>query len=388
MEIFFDPLQSKWGHRQAGKSFVWGKRRAVLPRCPFSPAVGFSVRTRGKRAGPIVGILTTSKGSTFAGNRKTFRRIHRALQTLGGILFVFTPLAVKHDQVKGFIFNDQKHRWIRTSLPYPDIVYNRIPFREDENTEAAQSFIKHLNSRKIPFFNSGFLDKWAMHNCLRRDPMLRAHLPDTRQMSETELEMALYQLGALYLKPQSGQKGDGMSSARLMADGSIIHRSHQEIHRFPSFEQLWEASAVELEKTPYLIQQKINLAQHRGRPYDFRLMLQKVSGNWELTGAGVRLAGENSITTHVPKGGELLALEELALPADLGMLKAISIRAAERLEEQFAPLNELSFDIGCDQAGQYWLFEANAKPMVFDEPEIEAKRMKRLIGTFYEKSGF
>lgn len=388
MEIYYDPLKGTWGHRKAGKTFVWGKRQAVLPRRPFSPSLGFTVKARGKRIGPIVGILTTPGGATFAGNRKTFRHIHRALQRFGGILFVFTPQTTKHGQVKGFVFHDEKHRWVRATLPYPDVIYNRIPFREDEDEETVQAFLKRLQSSKTPYFNSGFLDKWEMYNCLRGDPKLQEHLPGTRQMTKAELERTLYTWGALYLKPQSGQKGDGMSSLILMADGSITHRSHKNLEHFPSFEKMWEALEPLLEKMPYLIQQRIHLTQLGGRPYDFRLMVQKVSGKWEVTGVGVRLAGENAITTHVPKGGELLSLDELDWPADIERLETIAKLAAERLESQFSPLHELSFDIGRDRNGRYWLFEANAKPMEFDEPAIETKRMQRLVGIFYKESGF
>lgn len=389
MNILFDPGKNKWGHHETGKSFVWGKSRAFLPRLPLTPGtVLFPANAHGKRVGPLVGILTSKKGTTFTGNRTTFHRIHRALGNRGGIVFVFTPEGVKRDGINAFVFNENRRSWVKTQLPYPDVVYNRIPFRDDENTPVARSLLKHLTSLGIPYFNSGFLDKWEMYETLKQDPVLVTHLPETRQASEGNLKIMLDAWGTLYIKPQAGQKGDGMYLVTQGKGGTFIYRSHKKTIPSLSFNRVWERLKPTFEKTPYLFQQKIDLMYHNGRPYDFRLMLQKVNGKWQWTGCGARLAGKDSITTHVPKGGELLALDQLRPSVDLEILKAISIRAAEKLEERFAPLYELSFDIGHDRDGHYWLFEANAKPMVFDEPDIEQKRMKRLVDIFYELSGF
>lgn len=389
MNILFDPGQNKWGHREAGKSFVWGKSRALLPRLPLtSGTVLFPANVHGKKVGPLVGMLTSRKGATFAGNRTTFHRIHRALGNRGGIVFVFTPEGVKRNGINAFILNENRRRWIRTQLPYPDVVYNRIPFRDDEHTPIVRSLLEHLKSLGISYFNSGFLDKWEMYETLRKDPALAAHLPDTRQASKENMKNMLNVWEALYAKPYAGQKGDGMYLVTHGKGGTFIYRSHKKTIPSLSFNRVWERLKPAFEKTPYLLQQKIDLMYHHGRPYDFRLMVQKVNGKWQSTGCGARLAGKGSITTHVPKGGELLALDQLRPPADLEILKAISKRAAKQLEEHFTPLYELSFDIGRDQDGHYWLFEANAKPMMFDEPGIEQKRMKRLIHIFYELGGF
>ncbi|HET7577938.1 MAG TPA: YheC/YheD family protein [Bacillales bacterium] len=387
MKIYYDTLQHKWSHRQPGE-YIWGKERRVLPRSPFSPALSFSVRKQGKRIGPLVGILTSPGRASFTGNRATFREIHRALQDRGGILFTFTPQTTVQNRIKGYVFNDEKRKWIKTDFPYPDVVYNRIPIRADEEKPPMQSFLKHLESLDIPFFNAGFLDKWEMYECLRGDPMLIPYLPDTRPSSKSEMQKVLYAWGELFLKPKAGQKGDNIEILKQLKDGSIICRGYNATEHFPNFQELWESRQADLEKISYLLQKKINLMRMNRRPYDFRILIQKVSGKWKWTGAGARLAGKNAVTTHVPKGGTLLSLDEVHPPADLYQLDTICIRAAEQLEKYFAPLCELSFDIGRDQNGHYWLFEANAKPMVFDEPDIEAKRMERLLDIFYEKSGF
>ncbi|MFS8582798.1 MAG: hypothetical protein FWJ61_08105, partial [Limnochordales bacterium] len=40
---------------------------------------------------------------------------------------------------------------------------------------------------------------------------------------------------------------------------------------------------------------------------------------------------------------------------------------------------ELSLDVGVDQWGRPWIFELNAKPLHFDEPDIQQRRVANLL---------
>jgi hypothetical protein len=42
-------------------------------------------------------------------------------------------------------------------------------------------------------------------------------------------------------------------------------------------------------------------------------------------------------------------------------------------------LGEMSLDLGVDTAGQMWFFEANSRPMKFDEPDIRKKSLERIV---------
>ncbi|HET7615920.1 MAG TPA: YheC/YheD family protein, partial [Bacillales bacterium] len=382
MKIFFDAKQKKWGHRQAGKHFVWGKQGMKLEMRPFTPAIPFKVNAKSKQIGPLVGILTSSKKTSFAGNRNTFFRIHRSLQRAGGIAYVFTPEDAGDHHVKGYVFNDKERRWSKSVLPYPDVVYNRVPYRDKENTDAFRSLIGHLEKMKIPYFNNSFLDKWTLYHVLKNDPALERHLPATVEATEANLKELLDDRRTVYFKPKAGQKGEGMFAVADCEDGRFLLRGHKENAYFSSFEELCDRIQFAIGNPAYLLQPRVRLANHAGRPYDFRVMMQKIRKTWKVTGVGVRQAGKEAITTHVPRGGRLLSVDEVTPPVDLDEIYRLCKCAAERLDAAFHPLYELSFDIGRDERGHHWLFEANAKPMVFDEPAIESKRMRRLVATF------
>lgn len=51
-------------------------------------------------------------------------------------------------------------------------------------------------------------------------------------------------------------------------------------------------------------------------------------------------------------------------------------------------LGEMSLDLGIDENNNLWFFEANSKPMKFDEPYIRHTSLIRLLQYFSDLSGF
>lgn len=131
------------------------------------------------------------------------------------------------------------------------------------------------------------------------------------------------------------------------------------------------------------------LAGHHGRPFDLRVLLQKNGrGAWAVTGIGARLAGARSITTHVPRGGSIedpsSMLEGTFGPEQAEViLKNVSTTAllvARQIERASSSmLGEMSMDLGVDEEGGVWFFEANSRPMKFDEPAIRKLSLERIF---------
>jgi hypothetical protein len=90
----------------------------------------------------------------------------------------------------------------------------------------------------------------------------------------------------------------------------------------------------------------------------------------------------------VPRGGSIEDPEKM-LVGSFGtdqarklMVKAknaalLIARQIERSSGQV--LGEMSMDLGVDRTGGVWFFEANSKPMKFDEPHIRQKSLERIF---------
>ncbi len=160
-------------------------------------------------------------------------------------------------------------------------------------------------------------------------------------------------------------------------------------YRSVSLSRLWGRIRREAGASPYIIQQGIELATYQKKPFDLRILVQKnTHGSWSTTGVGARLAGKGSITTHVPRGGSVedpfKLLSALFGPENskdmLNKIKSTAIQIARQIERGSGLSHgEMSMDLGVDTFGILWFFEANSKPMKFDEPEIRQKSLRRIF---------
>lgn len=90
------------------------------------------------------------------------------------------------------------------------------------------------------------------------------------------------------------------------------------------------------------------------------------------------------MTTHVFHGGTVLPYTEVKERIDEQELEQLIALSGKRLSERFGFVGEFSADIGVSRERQLYIYEINAKPMVFDEPEIEMHRLRRLNQLFAE----
>jgi hypothetical protein len=90
----------------------------------------------------------------------------------------------------------------------------------------------------------------------------------------------------------------------------------------------------------------------------------------------------------VPRGGYIDDPEKLLLSIFgkektgkvLGKVRNTTITLARQIERSaHYRMCEMSMDLGVDTTGHVWFFEANSKPMKFDEPHIRNKSLERIF---------
>ncbi|RAL26856.1 YheC/YheD family protein [Thermoflavimicrobium daqui] len=347
--------------------------------------------------GPYVAIFTSDGGSSFRGNHQNFIDLIMMGKKMGIKVFVLTPSGLQIDpsSVIGYTltFVRGKPRWKKTELPFPQVIYNRIPNRQVEQSDEVQSALARLKSiPEIHLFNPHFFDKWTIYQHLRSDKHLRSYLPDSILLHDlTSLKLMLFKYPILYLKPIHSKAGIGMIRITLNnKEYEIIYqqKNQKKKYYFTSFQKVWSLIQKLCESNTYLIQQGITLAQYHNKFFDVRVLVQKdAKGIWDITGMGIRLAGRNAISTHVPMGGSIENFD-VVIKKVFGSrsteianhLKKASLSFAKAIEEkEDTNLGEMSMDIGIDKKGNLWFFEANAKPMKFDEPEIRSLSLQKIL---------
>lgn len=350
---------------------------------------------------PVVAILTVGDElKQFRGNRKNFRDIVKTGKELDFPVYVVTAkdLKLSAKKIHGFLYSAEEKSWKKQWFPPPNVIYNRIPLREDERKPSVRRKIDEcLGHESILLFNPFFFNKWTLFDWLKKNRATRELIPATKRMRASGPLLAmLRQYGNLYLKPESGKAGKGIMSLQYIEGDRKPFlltlqgvRSRNIVYKTDNPLLLWKRIKAETGKTPYIMQEGIKLATYKDRHFDLRVLVQKTGkGNWSVTGVGARLAGFKRITTHVPQGGSVEDPEEMLESAFspemtqflLGRLKTNAIMIAKQIEKGSKyTLGEMSMDLGIDTEGKIWFFEANAKPMKFDEPQIRKKSLERIF---------
>jgi hypothetical protein len=360
-----------------------------------------SLTTNGAKNRPVIAILTvTDQYRPLRGNLPNYIDLIRTGNELGATIYVTTTsdLKLSRSKIVGHTYDPDKKAWVSRLFPLPNVVYNRIPYRKMEFQPEAQQVIQScLNHRRIQLFNPSFFNKWTLFEWLSKASATKNLTPKTERLASlSNLDSMFEQYPTLYLKPVKGKAGRGIMRVSLKDNGReqeywlVYHPNKvRRLEKYDSLQGLWNKLRQEIGSTEYIVQQGIPLTRYNKRPFDLRLLAQKnIHGRWAISGIGARVAGKRSITTHVPRGGSIDDPQKL-LSARFGNPRTVkilqqaeksAITIAKQIEKASGMLmGEMSMDLGIDTNGNLWFFEANSKPMKFDEPHIRKKSLERVI---------
>ena len=347
------------------------------------PDLTFAVRAHSGRAGPLVGILISASSipALLSGRKQWLESVIRSLHASGGIAIVSTAAGIGEKTVSGYVFASSLERFIEASTPLSDVVYNRVKSREEEQNEPFQTTAARLAAHGIPLINRSFFRKSDVYNALRTDRRLWPHLLPTALIDTVDdVHAWLAQYGCIYVKQNNGSSGRGVFRLTALPGAAAICESPFSQTRLESLDEL----ALLIQSCRYIVQAAADTDTWNGCRYDLRVLAHWQRGRHMITGIGVRLAGTQSVTTHIAYGGTVLPYTEIKERIDEQALEQLIALSGERLNERFGLVGEFSADIGVGRERQLYIYEINAKPMVFDESAIEAERLRRLNQLFAE----
>lgn len=352
---------------------------------------------------PLVGILTTTRdtvrGQPVGKRARLFKEMSMFASRNGIKLFFFYPQDVIRSRrmISGLV--PTPRGWIRSLYPLPDVVYNRITYRDIERQQTVYSLLRYFeNHPQVYLFNTRFLDKWEVYQAIKRAGMAGELLPDTELLSREKLKCFGRDYEEIFVKPRNGSKGVGIIKIKRAANGTgfFYARVKSEQWKYAgSIDYLYRAIAsICIPGNRYLLQQGVDLARVGGRIFDIRAQVQKDGkGQWIFTGAGVRIAAGNRFVTHIPNGGKAASFDETIgrvfdnSPKTISSFKTrlmeIALLTAGALDQELGlTLGILSEDIGIDKEGRMQVLEVNSKPASFDEDDIRWRHLQYLMDYF------
>ncbi|GIO09183.1 endospore coat-associated protein YheC [Brevibacillus reuszeri] len=323
-----------------------------------------------------IGILTY-RGETGFVEPGFLSRLVKEGVKMGAEVFLFSPQDVRYSirQIRGYV--PLETGWTSDWYDWPDIVIDRYRY---------YPLAKHsmyLPFRKQPWFryaNNRFSNKYRVHQVLVQDPELARWLPETCPYSKETLFTMLEQHRMVYLKPTNGTGGRSILRVERQSSGYVLHgrtkrqaKSRERLYTLADLCKRLE-SWMDSEKSgneQFFLQQGLQLSLIPGRTVDARLLIQKDgSGEWRLTGMGIRIGANRSSTSNLHGGGSAVPAAAFLInhfgreEAERIILecKELALKTVSRIEKHYGQMMEFGFDLGIDIQGRVWIIEINPKP--------------------------
>lgn len=339
--------------------------------------------------GPLVGIFsagfTPYQVNPIGERSAMFSRLLSVQSSVGVVPFLFGEQHINWEQgmVEGFFFTEKG--WERHVVPFPNVIYDRLPNRHSERMPTARKVRDKLEKEYlIPWYNPGFFNKLDIYEKLYSEHEAEPYLPETLPFSSyDDVERMLAQYGHVFIKPANGSAGTGIHQIILDPQSNAYYCRYADeknrLQKYNSLEKLMKKVFAGKKLEGLLVQQGIRLLRINKRPVDFRVHANKdENGAWHISAIAAKAGGSGSPTTHNNAGGEILTLEE-AFPEEAARkehvrrMEEAALTLASLIENNVGGLiGEIGFDFGIDHEDRVWMFEANSKPgrQIFAHPGL------------------
>lgn len=210
------------------------------------------------------------------------------------------------------------------------------------------------------------LSKWEMYQFLQNERADRyVRLPETKPLSGESLRKMLKKFGDVYIKPDKGCGGEGVSRLRICQNGTEwTFQGEKRKHRSGTEKEMMKLLLNHYEEE-CIVQQTAPLDRYEGKPFDIRVHMQKeTDSSWVYAGEVVRVGGEGGIVSNVEiSGGSVFPLESVFTDGKTRsvlrtQMKEMGIALCRMMEKRLRFL-EAGLDIGIEKGGELWLLEVN-----------------------------
>lgn len=242
---------------------------------------------------------------------------------------------------------------------------------------------------------SAVSSKWVKTQVLARSAALKHHIPTTLRLKRESLLLQLRKYGMVYVKPVSGSCGVGVMRIEKHGGKYLVQDGKKRI-TFGSFQKQYLWLRRRIKSKAYLVQRGVHVLRLKGKPIDFRVMIQKGrNARWTVTGTVARVAHPRKAVTNGSQGGSIYPARVLLRRVAgahkakrlMSQFKRIARLTALRFMRAYPRMNELGLDIAVDRKHRAWILEVNTKPDPCPFTKLSDSSMLRTIVRYGRRYG-
>lgn len=259
------------------------------------------------------------------------------------------------------------------TIELPRVIHNRAIY----SARRAHARLDRLIARTgaIVFNRRNRYGKWRVHRLLMEDEAMRPHLPETQKATAAAIRKLTRRYPAVIVKPCSGSIGRGVMKLERdrgrwrLAYPRDPRRSRVRWRTIERRGAVPSALTRAIRGKPYIVQQRLPLAEYNGNPFDLRVSVQRDgTGAFQVTGIAAKVAKAGAFVTNVAQGGAVYRLEDVVAglpgldPSEVrSSVSAFALAAAARLGERLPALADIGFDVGIAEDGFPMFIEMNLR---------------------------
>ncbi|MGN7763437.1 YheC/YheD family endospore coat-associated protein [Paenibacillus sp. 22594] len=321
----------------------------------------------------LVGILLNAAMHRGVPRQKTGQESLKSYEEAAAA-YGLTPCFLKLSDIDtktgySIAYMKQTRGYRRVVIPTPDVIHNRAIY-----DPGSHGIDRLLGSGVLVYNTCNRYGKDQIHGLLEQNARLRGLLPATSAGLPGLKEM-MVSYSDIILKPCRGSIGQGVmrltrSSPGLWNWSYLPFGSRTWVSTQVNQDALPRALRMRLASAPYLVQERIPLAEIGGCPFDLRVTVQRGwGGEWQVTGLFAKRAAPGGFVSNIARGGEALdssyALEQAfsgQAAAGIRMsVLAYSLSIAHELERNLPGLADIGLDMGVTEKGRVYFIECNGR---------------------------
>lgn len=324
-----------------------------------------------------VGILLNAKAHQGAGKGRTGQEALPFYEEAAA-RYDLKPCYLRLDDIhpesgKSLVYLKENDRFRKALIETPPVIHNRAIYK----APSALGKIRGLQQQGITIYNhNNRYGKDEIHRLLAEHPRLSYHLPASLRATPRNIGLMMQRYSDLLLKPASASVGRGIMRLKLDNRGwCLLYKGRRTVDRWKALRldkrtplPIWVKRRIT--QIPYLIQERLPLAETDGRPLDVRVTVQRgLTGDWGVTGLYAKVSAPGRFLSNLAQGGSAFPADSLfrrIFPPStaarvLADSQTVALAAAAYLSGRLPLLADLGMDIGITNDGRIYIIECNGR---------------------------